>query len=246
MTIRVVTLNVHGRAPGWRERRSRLVSQMAALNADIVALQELNTWPSQGRWLTAALNEDAERGGLYSFTGARKRGRHGIEGIGVMSRLPALERQTIRLGFGGRVAVRCRVVHGGQALDFYSAHFHHGSGAGDVRLAAAGMLLAEIDARRGVPAIVAGDLNGPPTSRALELLRGRLRSAYAVANGGEPERTVPTDPAYAALVLDYILVSKEFDVVDATLAFTERKAAGQTVSDHYGLAADVRFGRLRV
>ncbi len=209
-----------------------------------MALQELNTWPSHGQWLAEALRVRERGDRRYTFTGARKRGAAGIESIGVISRLPVVERQAILLGFGGRVAVRCRLVADDREVDFYCAHFHHGAATGHVRLAAARTLLAEMEGRAGVPAILAGDLNGPPGSRALALLSERMRSAFAVANGDEPERTVPTNLRYPPLVLDYILVSGEFHVIDADLAFTERDANGETASDHFGLAATLRLGSM--
>lgn len=239
----MVTLNVHGRAPRWRERRAPLVRQLSALDPDIVALQELNTWPSQGHWLARALN-GGRAGPPYAFIGARKRGFQAVESIGVVTRLPVAKRQMILLGAGGRVTVRCRVQADRGQFDFYCAHFHHGSASGEIRLAAARTVLAMVDTHPGVPVILAGDLNGAPESPALELLSGRLRSAYAVVHGSDPDRTAPTNAVYDPRVLDYILVSPEFDVLDAELAFTERDAAGETVSDHFGLAATLSLSSI--
>ncbi|MEX0782423.1 MAG: endonuclease/exonuclease/phosphatase family protein [Dehalococcoidia bacterium] len=244
--IKVSTLNVHGRGPGWRARRVELVRQLVALDVDAISLQELRTWPSQGAWLARAssppgpLSTRPWRGGAraYTFVGARKRGLRGYEGIGVVTRLPVLEREIVPLGAGGRVALRCRLDVGGTAFDLYSVHFQHGSMTGDIRLRGAERLLTTIEARGG-PAVVAGDLNGPPESRALQLLTGTLRSTQVVVHGMEPASTVA--PVERGTVLDYILVSDGIEVLGAGLAFDEPGPGGEMVSDHLGLVSRIRL-----
>jgi endonuclease/exonuclease/phosphatase family metal-dependent hydrolase len=152
--------------------------------------------------------------------------------------LPVLEREIVRLGPGGRVALRCRLAAGDATFDLYAVHFHHGSAAGDIRLHAADVLLAAIGSR-GLLAVIAGDLNGPPESRAVRRLMESMRSGYAVANGSEPPSTVV--PVERGIVLDYILVSEGFEVVEARVAFDEVGATGETVSDHLGIMARLRL-----
>jgi endonuclease/exonuclease/phosphatase family metal-dependent hydrolase len=230
--VTVATLNVHGRGPRWRSRRVELVRQLVELDVDAIALQELRTWPSQGRWLVAASPTG------YAFAGARKHGIRGYEGIGIVTRLPMREREIVRLGPGGRVALRCRLEAGGGTFDLYSVHFQHGGSAGEVRLRAAERLLEVVDRRDG-PVVVAGDLNGPPESRAVKLLTESLRSAHMVAKGREPASTVV--PVERGVVLDYILVSEGIEVVEARVAFDEVGASGETVSDHLGLVARLQL-----
>jgi endonuclease/exonuclease/phosphatase family metal-dependent hydrolase len=233
--VTVAVLNAHGRGPRWRHRRRRLVEEITRLDLDAIALQELRTWPSQGRWLGRALTP------AYAFTGARKRGWRGYEGVGVLTRLPILEREVLNLGEGGRVAVRCRLAAGEQAFDFYSAHFQHGGNKGDVRLRSAERVLDWI-AANGVPAVLAGDLNGPPESRALKLLQESMRSAHVCVHGCEPTGTAR--PLDRGIVLDYILVSDGIEVVDARVAFDAESPPGQTISDHIGLVAKLRLGTM--
>lgn len=241
--LTVATLNVHGRGARWRSRRVALAAQLAALNPDVIALQELRTWPSQGRWLVAAVNRLVAPP-AFMFSGARKAGWRGYEGIGIISRLPVRERNIVRLGHGGRIALRCRLESGGDALDFYAVHLHHGGVAGETRLAAARILMDHVGAQPHVPAVIAGDLNAQPSSRTLKLLSTHFRSAYAAVHGAEPERTVPTNLAVRPLVLDYILASPSLEVTSAALAFTTRDAAGETVSDHFGLVATIEFASI--
>ena len=242
MSLVVATLNVHGRGPRWHARREPLVDQLVALQPDVIALQELRTWPSQGRWLASALNGRVPR--TYAFVGARKRGWQGYEGVGVLTRLPVHERHVIGLGRGGRVALRCRLDDGSGTFDFHSVHFQHGGGAGETRLQAARILMDHTGAQPHLPAIIAGDLNAQPSSRTLALLGTHFRSAHAAAHGDEPERTCPTDLAIRPLVLDYILVSPSITVSSANLAFTERDHAGETVSDHFGLVATIELASI--
>jgi endonuclease/exonuclease/phosphatase family metal-dependent hydrolase len=149
-----------------------------------------------------------------------------------------VERQILPLGPGGRVTLRCRLAAGEAPFDLYSVHFQHGSGAGNIRLQAAEVLLGAIQSR-GVPAVVAGDLNGPPESRAVQRLMGSMRSAHAVASGGEPLSTVL--PVERRIVLDYILVTDGIEVDEARVAFDEPGTSGETVSDHVGIVARLRL-----
>ena len=235
--LAIATLNAHGRAPHWRQRRAELVRQLSDLDVDAIALQELRTWPSHGGWLARSLP-----GASYTFIGARKQEwREWGEGIGVVTRLPVAEREVIPLGFGGRIAVRCRLQTRPEPFDFYSVHFHHGPDGGDARLEAATRLLRRIEHQR-LPAIVAGDTNGPPTSRAMQLLTARLSSAYATVHGAEPASTVY--PLAKALALDYILVTEDIKVLDARIAFDQSGPTGETISDHMGIVARLRFGSI--
>lgn len=235
--LTVVTFNVHGRAAGWSARRRLLLDELAALDPDVVSLQELRTFPSHGRWIQRSLSMRAREGGPFHFLGARKRGTRGYESIGLLTRLAVLESRVLMLGVGGRVALRARLVSpGGRPFDFYATHFQHGGGAEAARLQASRVILEGI-AQRDIPAVVAGDLNAGPTSETINALFGQLRSAHAGIHGQEPERTVPTDPARPGAVLDYILVTPDIKVLSAARAFEARDPGGRTASDHYGLVA---------
>ena len=239
--MRLVTLNVRNTADRWAERRSLLARQLAALAPDVVALQELRTWPDQARWIVEAVERGSGGRLRYAVHRRPKAGPWGLwEGLAVLTRIPVAATASVGLGSHARVAQRVTVrVPGGGFLDVYNTHL---APAGEtVRRAQAARLLAWVDARR--PAVVAGDFNARPGSPTIELLSRRLRSAHAEVHGAEPARTVPTPLRGGATgggsVLDYVFVSDGVDVLDARVVFDEVDAADPTLaaSDHFGVSA---------
>ncbi|HEX2063071.1 MAG TPA: endonuclease/exonuclease/phosphatase family protein, partial [Acidimicrobiales bacterium] len=93
-----------------------------------------------------------------------------------------------------------------------------------------------------------GDFNATPRSTTVRLLGEHLRSAYAAVHGREPPRTVPTplrEPdATSGIVIDYVFVSADVDVLDAAVAFDQPHPTDPRLvpSDHFGLVASVSFG----
>jgi endonuclease/exonuclease/phosphatase family metal-dependent hydrolase len=243
--IRVATLNCRNTANSWRRRRKVLLPQLAELDADVVGLQELRRWPSQAGWITRAVNERVGVGASYDAHRTSKTGVYRFwEGLGVLSRLPIVERGWLDLLLDNRVAtyVSVRLPAGG-LLDFCNAHLSFKRP--EVRTAQARLLVRWLSDRGANPQVLVGDFNATPGEPAIAVLTDTLRSAHAVVHGGEPEKTVPTPlrgPAQgASKVLDYIFVNDRLDVHDALVTF-QRSAPGDprlVASDHYGLMATV-------
>ena len=243
--LRVGTLNCRNTANGWRRRRSVLLSQLVELDLDVIGLQELRRWPSQGRWINRAVNARSGDQGPYDDHRTYKTGVYGLwEGIAVLTRLPIVERDWLDLQIHNRVATHVAVqLPGGGLLDFYNVHLS--SKTAEARTAQARLLLGWLDERADNPQILVGDFNAPPDEPAVGVLTERLRSAYAAVHGREPEKTVPTPlrgPAQGPdAVLDYIFVNDRIAVHGASVAF-DRAAPDNprlVASDHYGLMATV-------
>ena len=242
-TIRVATLNCRNTADRWPERRGLLIDQLAELQPDVIGLQELRHFPSQAGWIAGQAGWRTRKPHWLAAT--YKTGLFWFwEGIAILTRLPILERQMLRLAGDHRVAgfARVRLPDGG-VLDFYNTHL---GGPGDVKRGQAQAVLEWMGARPGAPQVLVGDFNATPGSATIELLSPPLRSAYASVHGAEPARTVPTplrrsaDPS-RGLVLDYIFVNDALQVHDAAVAF-DRAAEddpGLYPSDHFGLVATV-------
>ena len=247
-TIRIGTLNCRNTADRWRDRRHLLVSQMAALDLDVVGLQELRRWPSQARWIGDALDAAtlASRG-RHSVHRVPKTGLWGLwEEIAVLSRLPVVEAAWLDLGGQNRVAQHVRVATpSGEPFDFYNTHLATGDDL--LRSAQARRILSWMKARPGTAKALVGDFNAAPGSASMRLVRERLRSAHAV-HGQEPSRTVPTPlrapDARSGIVIDYVFVSEEVEVLDAAVAWDRSHPADPRLvpSDHFGLVASVSFG----
>jgi endonuclease/exonuclease/phosphatase family metal-dependent hydrolase len=222
---------------------------MAALDLDVVGLQELRRWPSQARWIAGEL-DDATLGSdaRHSVHRTPKTGPWGLwEEIAVVSRLAVLETTWLDLGGQNRVAQHVRVVTpGGEPFDFYNTHLATGDDV--LRSAQARRILSWMEARPGTAKALVGDFNASPRSATARLLRDHLRSAYAAVHGQEPARTVPTPlrapDAKTGTVIDYVFVSGEVEVLDAAVAFHQSHPADPRLvpSDHFGLVASVSFG----
>ncbi len=239
--MRVATLNLRNTADRWPARRGLLVRQLVALAPEVIAVQELRMVPDQARWITGEVARVSAGRLRYRSYRRPKTGAAGLwEGIGVLSRVPAVSTAWLDLGTDRRVAQRVTVLTGDRELDVYNAHL--GLGGEVLRAGQAQRLLDWIDGRRRGPAVLMGDLNARPGSPTIELVSGRFRSAHVAVHGCEPPFTAPTPlragAAGAGSVLDYVFVNDLVEVVDARLAFDEVDGP-LCASDHYGLVADL-------
>ena len=240
--ICVATLNCRNTADRWKERAPLLVRQLVDLGPDVVGLQELRRFPSQGRTIG---KRAWARGLLFEHHRANKTGIYALwEGIAVLSRLPVVDRAKLELAGEHRVAQRATVVVGGDLLDFYNTHL--ASGDEGVRTAQARRLLDWMAERSSLPQVLVGDFNARPGAPSIQLLAERLRSAHTAVHGREPDKTVPTPlrrrgASGPGSVLDYVFVNSLVEVHDAWRSFEEADPHDEhlVASDHYGLAASV-------
>ncbi|HEX2192561.1 MAG TPA: endonuclease/exonuclease/phosphatase family protein [Acidimicrobiales bacterium] len=239
--ISVATLNCRNTADRWKERTPLLVRQLVDLRPEVIGLQELRRFPSQGRTIG---KRAWARGLLFDHDRANKTGIYALwEGIAVLSRLPVVDRAKLELGGEHRVAQRVTVVVGGGLLDFYNTHLASGDEA--VRTAQARRLLDWMAERSSLPQVLVGDFNARPGAPSIQLLAERLRSAHMAVHGREPDKTVPTPLRRGASgrgsVLDYVFVNSLVEVHDARRSFEEADPHDEhlVASDHYGLAASV-------
>jgi endonuclease/exonuclease/phosphatase family metal-dependent hydrolase len=243
----VATMNILNLADRWEERLPLLLADMAALQPDLIGLNEV-VYPMQQDRLLGAAGE----GRYEAVRGWAGRPEYG-NSLLVKAPLAAGDRDRLDLG-ATRSAHRVRItLPGGGRLLFAVTHLHHLPDDRDVRLAQVERLLPWLDASPGRDAmILVGDFNANP----LEPAHARMReagftSAYSAANGAEPPVTWPSGLVAPAMdtdgepsCLDYIWVRGAVEVEDARLVF-DRPAAGDPTlypSDHFGLAAHVRIG----
>jgi endonuclease/exonuclease/phosphatase family metal-dependent hydrolase len=243
----VATMNIRNIADRWEERLPLLLADMAALQPDLIGLNEV-VYPMQQDRLLGAAGE----GRYEAVRGWAARPEYGNS---LLVKAPLAAGDPGRLDLGAtRSAHRVRIaLPGGARLVFAVTHLHHLPVDQDVRLAQVELLLPWLDASPGHDAmIVVGDFNAHP----LEPAHARMReagfaSAYATANGAEPPVTWPSgiqapgmDTDGEPSCLDYLWVRGAIGVEDARLVF-DRPASGDPTlypSDHFGLAAHVRVG----
>jgi endonuclease/exonuclease/phosphatase family metal-dependent hydrolase len=156
-----------------------------------------------------------------------------------------------------RSAIRVRLVlPGGATVVAVVTHLHHVTGDESARDEQARLLvewLAGTGATDGVAGtIVVGDFNAEPSEPTHGRMRAAgFRSAFAEANGHEPDVTWPSGLEGPAIdtdgppgCLDYIWVRGAIAVESCRLAF-DRAAVGDPglyPSDHLGLSARLTVG----
>jgi endonuclease/exonuclease/phosphatase family metal-dependent hydrolase len=241
----VATLNLRNIADRWPERIPLLLADMAALQPDLIGLQECVFAVQQDRLLGAA-----GEGHYETRRGWAGRPEYGNAVLG---------KAPLTLGHGDRLeldhnrsALRVPVaVPSGTTVDFVVTHLHHLVTGEGVREAQAHALTAWLASARG-PLVVVGDFNAEPTEPTYRvMLDAGFRSAHAEANGAEPALTWPSgiqapgkDDDGAPGCLDYIWVRGAITVESCRLAF-DRPAVGDPTlypSDHVGLSARIRIG----
>ena len=244
--VRIATLNVRNTADGWRRRRELLLRQLLELEPDVIGLQELRSIPDQAAWIGREVRRRTAGRADYQRYRTYKTGLWGFwEGIGVLSRLPVVERASLGLGGQYRVAQRVKVrLPDGVVLEVYNAHL--ASRDESVRTAQARRILEWMKGSpTSAPQVLVGDLNARPGSATVDLLAARLRSAHVAVHGCEPAKTAPTPLRRGASgpgsVLDFVFVSEHLHVHDARLAFDQVDPTDEhlVASDHYGLVASV-------
>ncbi|MCA1692132.1 MAG: endonuclease/exonuclease/phosphatase family protein [Actinobacteria bacterium] len=242
-------MNCRNTANKWRKRAPLLVEQLVDLAPDVIGLQELRHFPSQGRKIAEAVGNATGRAHWLHPTY-----KTGIwwwwEGIAILSRLPILQRDALELPGQNKVASFARVqLPAGGVLDVYNTHLAALGAA--VRLEQMRAVLAWMSERQGpsgaagIPQVLVGDFNAGPSAESIQLASRVLRSACAVS-GGDPVRTSPTplrrvQRSKRAAVLDYVFVSPGLEVVDAHVTFDRSHPDDPCLfaSDHFGVVADI-------
>jgi len=243
----VATLNILNLADRWSERLPLLLADMAAIQPDLIGLQEV-VYPMQQDRLLGAAGE----GRYEAFRGWAGRPEYG-NSLLVKAPLVATDPERLDLGLG-RSAHRVRLaLPGGSTLLFAVTHLHHPPDAHADRVTQVEALLPWLDASPAHDAvIVVGDFNADPREPAYDCMReAGFRSAHAEANGEEPAVTWPSGLLAEAMdtdgdpdCLDYVWLRGAAAAESAHLAF-DRPAAGDPTlypSDHLGIAARVLIG----
>jgi endonuclease/exonuclease/phosphatase family metal-dependent hydrolase len=245
--LHVATFNILNLADRWPERLPLILADMAALQPDLLGLQEVVYVMQQDRIIGAA--------GEGRYTAHRAWAGRPEYGNSLLVREPLLLDDPQRLELShGRSALRGVVaLPGGATVLIVVTHLHHVVDAAAERDAQAAVLLDWIATAPSTTAVVAvGDFNADPDEPAHARMRAvGFTSAYAAANGAEPPVTWPSglqapamdtdgDPA----ALDYVWVRGEARVLDARLVFDRPHPEDPTLypSDHLGISAHLEIG----
>ena len=245
--LHVATLNIRNLADRWFERLPLLLADMAALQPDLLGLQEAVYVLQQDRLIGAA--------GEGHYAAHRAWAGRPEYGNGLLVREPLRAIAVERLDLGhARSALRAVVgLPGGTTALVAVTHLHHLTPDEAIRDEQAAAVLAWLrDGPATTATILMGDFNADPAEPAPVRIRADgFRSAFAEANGEEPAVTWPSGLVAEAMdtdgkpeCLDYVWVRGAVRVASARLCFDRPAADDATLypSDHLGIGARLEIG----
>jgi len=245
--LHVATLNILNLADRWPERQGLIYADMAALQPDLLGLQEVVYVLQQDRLIGAAGE------GRYrehrAWAGRPEYGNSLLVRDGLAVEAP----ERLDLGLG-RSALRAVVaLPGGATVLIVVTHLHHLVPDADARDEQTRQLLAWLDHAPVTDGQVAvGDFNARPVEPTYaRMVAAGFRSAYAAAHGDEPAVTWPSGLQAPAMdtdgepgCLDYVWIRGAVRVETARLVFDRPDPEDPTLypSDHFGIATWLEIG----
>jgi endonuclease/exonuclease/phosphatase family metal-dependent hydrolase len=245
--LHVATFNILNLADRWVERLPLILADMAALQPDLLGLQEVVYVMQQDRLIGAA--GEGHYAALRGWAGRPEYGNS------LLIREPLASREVERVDLGLQRAAHRTVIDlsDGSSLLIAVTHLHHAVPATAERDEQAAAL---IDWLRSAPetdaTLVLGDFNADPAEPAYaRMAAAGFRSAFAEANGAEPAVTWPSGLQAPAMdtdgepdCLDYIWLRGAARAVAARLVFDRPHPDDPSLypSDHFGVAAQVEIG----
>ncbi|HEV7603914.1 MAG TPA: endonuclease/exonuclease/phosphatase family protein [Candidatus Limnocylindrales bacterium] len=245
--LHVATLNIRNLADRWFERLPLLLADMAALQPDLLGLQEVVFVMQQDRLIGAA--GEGHYAALRGWAGRPEYGNSLL----VREPLAVTDVERIDLSHN-RSALRARVaLPGGSTVLAAVTHLHHLGPDEAIRDEQTARILDWLaDGPEATATTLVGDFNADPGEPSPTRMRDAgFRSAYAEANGDEPAVTWPSGLEAPAMdtdgdpeCLDYIWIRGAARATSARLVFDRPAAADPTLypSDHVGIAAQLEIG----
>jgi endonuclease/exonuclease/phosphatase family metal-dependent hydrolase len=252
--VRLVSFNVHhGVGDDGRHDLPRLAQLLAAADADVICLQEVDRHfgdrseqVDQALLLARALDMELVWGPSIDEPGRGGSSERRQYGNALLSRLPVLRSELHRLPGEGepRSALRAEVELDSGALWVTTTHLSSRSAADRAAQAAA---VAALHTDPRAAAVLVGDLNADAAAPELAVLREHLSDAWELAADRSDQagrfslhaRQGLTHPARRPRVrIDQVWVSSGVTVTGA------RVLDGSGASDHHPLLVDLQLGEV--
>jgi endonuclease/exonuclease/phosphatase family metal-dependent hydrolase len=267
--VRIATWNLWGRYGPWEARLPVIIENLGAINADILALQEV--WDDDTR---SQAQEIAEALGCPEPVFAPNLERDGARsGNAVVSRWPITRHEVLSLPRKGaydaideegeeRLCLFAEVAGPRGPIQMFCAHLSWSDDHSSIRQEQVAEICRFVRAMRPrpFPAVLCGDLNADPSSDEIRMLTGRhaspvprvvFRDAWEAAGNEEPGYTWSNANPFAAAGLD---VNRRIDhvmvghpklggvghVVGAHIA-GDVPVDGLWGSDHLAVVAELRY-----
>lgn len=267
--VRIATWNLWGRYGPWEARLPVIIENLSAINADILALQEVweDDTRNQAAEIAAALGCPAP---VYAANLERDGAR---SGNAVISRWPIMRhevRSLPRRGAHGaideedeeRLCVFAEVEGPRGQIQMFCTHLSWSEDHSAIRQEQVGEICRFVREMRPrqFPAVLCGDLNADPKSDEIRMLTGRtaspvpgvvFRDAWEAAGNQEPGYTWSNHNPFAAAALDidrridHVMVGRPKlggagQVLDAQLA-GDVPIDDMWGSDHLAVVAELRY-----
>lgn len=233
--LRIATYNIHRcRGLDGRTRPDRITAVLRAIDADVIALQEVVGAGPRGGGHAEQIG--AALGMGWVMAPARLLRGHQF-GNAVLSRLPISEHHEHDLSWKTcepRRLQRVDIAVDGSALHVYNVHL--GTAILERRHQAERLATIVSDRHVAGPKLVLGDFNEWMRGLATTLLSARLNS-IDLRNFLRRRRTYPG--VFPVLHLDHIYYAGRVEILDVALP---RTRLALVASDHVPLVADVRIG----
>ena len=249
MNIRIATLNMEQDHKRWNARRDLIIEQLAAIDPDLFAMNEVCIPLQTARWIRATMRE--RHGKHYALVQqTRVNGLSAVEGEALLTRLPIVETGNLDYRTRDIVALVARVLAGTTPIDVYVTHLFMSRGDESLRVYQVGQLLEWIESRNDAPArIVCGDFNAtldqPSAARMARHFRPTQTAPTAFTPLADSDGSVshPTWPRMDRCI-DYIWIAGSLEVAASAVCFDAGHPADPTIypSDHAGVRADLIVG----
>lgn len=246
MKIRIATLNMEQDHKRWELRRELVVEQLAAIDPDLFAMNEVCLPKQTARWVQQVMAERyGRRYALVQQT--RVNGLSSVEGEALLTRLPIVETGNFDFRTRDIVALVARVEAEGKLVDVYVTHLYMSRGDESLRVFQVQQLLEWIDTRPDADArIVCGDFNASPDKPSATLMGTRFRptqtrpTAFTPLADGAGSVSHPTW-ARMDRCIDYIWIAGPLSVATSEVCFDRGHPHDPTLypSDHAGVWADL-------
>ena len=246
--LRVAMLNMEQDHKRWELRRELIVAELAAINPDIFAMNEVCIPLQSAQWIQNAMRERFSRDyALVQQT--RVNGLSSVEGEALLTRLPIIETGNFDYRTRDMVALVARLRAGPNVVDVYVTHQYRSRGDESLRLFQAQQLLAWIDSRSDVEGrIVCGDFNASLDAPSASLMASRFRATQKENTAFTPlsdGRGGVSHPYWSRMdrCIDYIWVAGPLVVINSEVCFNEAGSNDPTLypSDHAGVRADLHW-----
>ena len=240
--LRVVTLNIYHDRADWPARLPLIVEQLRALDADVIALQEVlqtETLPNQAETVAAALGYHAQFVSLDAQDRARRYGN------ALLTRSPVEAHVSTALAprEDSRSMGWAQIRFDGQPINVYFTHLHAGQDGAAIRRQQLEDAVAWMARTAGdAPSLVLGDFNAPAGAAELAVLDGFV-DTYGARHPGATETTTLNPHFFPDLRgrIDLVFAARDrFEVRDARIVLDTPDAAGTWPSDHFGVYVELR------